>query len=95
MKFFPCNVICKGAALDWYAAQVIHLFPIVDKKKSTHDLSSGDIASEVIKYRKDIEEKFYTARDSEIITEFVVTDLFKKLCKENDLQIDIRDPIER
>jgi hypothetical protein len=95
MKFFPCKVICKGVSLDWYAAQVVYLFPIVDKKLSTYDLSRGDVASEVIKYRKDIEEKFYTARDSEIIYEFVVTDLFKKLCEENGLLIDIREPIER
>jgi hypothetical protein len=95
MKFFPCKVICKGVVFDWYAAQVIHLFPIVEKKLSNYDLSSGDVASEVIKYRKDIEENFYTARDSEIITEFVVTDLFKKLCEEKKLLIDIKDPIDR
>jgi hypothetical protein len=95
MKFFPCKLICRGVALDWYAAQVIHLFPIVDKKLSTYDLSSGDVASEIIKYRKDIEEKFYTARDSEIITEFVVTELFKMLCEENNLLINIKDPLDR
>jgi len=95
MKFFPCKVICKGVALDWYAAQVIHLFPIVDKELSNYDLSSGDVASEVIKYRKDIEEKFYVARDSEIISEFVVTNLFKELCEENNLLIKIKDPIDR
>jgi hypothetical protein len=95
MQFFPCKVICRGSALNWYMAKITHLFPVIDKELSTYYTSVGNRMLKWVKYRTDIEEQFYVARDSEETTFFVVSDLFKKLCEENDIMIEIKEPLIR
>lgn len=92
MQFFPCKLICNDVALDWYVAKIIHRFPVVDKELSVYrSLTDGKRILHSAKYRKDIEEQFYVARDSESITYFVVSDLFKNLCEKNGLMINIEE----
>ena len=92
MQFFPCKVICKGEAFDWYAARITHTFPIVDKERSTYrDLTDGRLVLSDAKYRTDIDEQFFIARDSEDISYFAVSDLFKILCDENGLMIGFKE----
>ena len=93
IKFFPCKVTCKGIALDWYAAQIIHSFPIIDKELSTYrELTDSELILSDAKYRTDINEQFFIARDSESITYIAVSDLFKTLCVENGLMIGFNQP---
>jgi hypothetical protein len=93
MQFFPCKVICQDVSLDWYAAKIIHYFPFVDKELSTYrTLTDETKVLKYIKYRKDIEEQFYIATDSENISYFAVSDLFKNLCEENSLMISFDQP---
>lgn len=88
MQFFPCKVICKGVAFDWYAAKILRVLPIVDKELSKYRmLTDGKPILNGVKYREDIDEQFYIARDSESITYFAVSELFKNLCDKNNLMI--------
>jgi hypothetical protein len=44
-----------------------------------------------IKFRRDIEEEFFIAKDKESITDFVVSELFVDICKKNGLLIDFKE----
>ena len=92
MHFFPCSVICRETNLDWYAAKVICRVPIIDKEASTYrTLTDGERILKFVEYRKNIVEQFYIARDSESITDFIVSELFVALCRENDLMISFKE----
>lgn len=93
MQFFSCNLICQDVNLDWYAAKIIRSIPIIDKEASTYrTLSDGEKILKFVKYRKDIEEQFFIAKDKESITDFVVSELFRDLCKKNDLLVNFEEP---
>lgn len=93
MQFFPCNLICQHTNFEWYAARIIRSIPIIDKEASTYrTLTNGDKMLKFARYRKDIEQKFYIAKDKEYITDFVVSQLFKELCENNDLLIKFEKP---
>lgn len=88
VMFFPCELICDGVGLDWYVAKIIQRIPIIDKEASTYQTLSGGYKIIIhARYRKDIEEPFYIARDVEVGARFVVSELFMDLCKENGLLI--------
>ena len=91
MQFFPCKVICNDTTLDWYAAKITHQFPIIDEEMSEYYNSDGEKVLDFAKFRTNIEDKFYIARDYKEITEFVVSDLFKNLCEENELKLDFKE----
>ena len=44
-----------------------------------------------IKFRRDIEEEFFIAKDKESITDFVVCELFVDIFKKNGLLIDFKE----
>lgn len=93
VRFFPCKLVCEGVDLEWYVAKIIRRIPIIDKEASTYrTLAHGDKVIKLARYRKDIEEPFYIARDVEQGTYFVVSELFMDLCKENELHIEFMDP---
>jgi hypothetical protein len=93
MQFFPCKVICQDVSLDWYAAKIMHYFPLVDKELSTYrTLTDGTKVLKYVKYREDIEEQFYIAKDIENLSYVAVSDLFKNLCEENGLMISFNQP---
>lgn len=95
MQFFPCKLICDGVSLDWYAAKITRRLPIIDKEASTYrTLVHGGKMIEFAKYRRDIEEPFFIAKDENIeySTYFVVSELFMDLCKENGLLIKFDEP---
>lgn len=78
-----------GVGLDWYVAKIIRRIPVIDKEASTYrTLAHGDEVINRARYRKDIEETFYIARDVEHSTYFVVSELFMDLCKKNGLIIE-------
>ena len=87
MQFFPCNLICKDVKLDWFAARIIRQLPIIDKEETTYWEVDGKRMVRLVKYRNDIEEQFYIARDEEHIPYWVVSELFMDLCKKNGLQL--------
>lgn len=88
VRFFPCKLICDGVDLDWYVAKIIRRISIIDKDASTYQtLSGGYKIIAHARYRKDIEEPFFIARDIEHNTQFVVSELFMDLCKKNGLLI--------
>lgn len=92
MKFFPCKLICQDVSLDWYAAKIMRSIPIIDKEASTYrTLSDGEKMLKFVKFRKDIEEQFFIAKDKESVTYFVVSELFMDLCKKNSLLINFKD----
>ena len=92
MEFFPCNLICQGISLNWYAARIIRKMSIIDKVTSTYSiLSEGEKVIRIANYRKDIEEHFYIARDEENIPYWVVSEYFMDLCKENGLLIRFKE----
>lgn len=92
VQFFPCNLICQDVKFDWYAARITRRIPIIDREASTYwTLSEGEKVLDVVRYRKDIEEHFYIAKDTESITNFAVSELFLELCKSNDLHIDFKE----
>ena len=73
MKFFSCRLVCQDVSLEWYAAKIILRIPIIDKEASTYrTLSDGERVLNFIKFRRDIEEEFFIAKDKESITDFVV-----------------------
>ncbi len=93
MQFFPCNLICQDIRFEWYAAKIIRRIPIIDREASTYrTLTDGEKILDFVKYRKDIEEHFFIAKDKESITYFVVSELFKDLCEENGLLINFDEP---
>ena len=76
----------------WYAARIMRKIPIIDKEASTYSiLSGGEKVIRIAKYRKDIEERFFIARDEENIPYWVVSELFMELCKSNELLIRFRE----
>lgn len=92
LQFFPCNLLCQDVSLEWYAAKIIRRIPIIDKETSTYrTLSGGEKMLKFIKYRKDIETPFFIAKDNENITNFVVSELFMDLCKNNGLLIRFKE----
>ena len=92
VQFFPCNLICQQVNLNWYAARIMRKIPIIDKEASTYSiLSGGEKVIRIAKYRKDIEERFFIARDEENIPYWVVSELFMELCKSNELLIRFRE----
>lgn len=92
VQFFPCNLICQQVNLDWYAARIMRRSSIIDKEASTYSiLSGGEKVIRIAKYRNDIEERFYIARDEENIPYWVVSELFMELCKNNDLSIRFKE----
>lgn len=92
VQFFPCNLICQQVNLNWYAARIMRKIPIIDKEASTYSiLSGGEKVIRIVKYRKDIEERFFIARDEENIPYWVVSELFMELCKSNELLIRFRE----
>ena len=92
VEFFPCNLICKGISLNWYAARIMRKMAIIDKEASTYSiLSEGEKVIRIAKYRNDIDEKFYIARDDENIPYWVVSELFMELCKKNNLSIRFKE----
>ncbi len=89
MQFIPCKLLCQGVILDWYAARIVRDFPILDKEMTTYSIvSSGQKVVRIPKYRHDIQEKFFIARDEEYIPYWVVSELFMDLCNENGLAIE-------
>ena len=92
MKFFSCRLVCQDVSLEWYAAKIILRIPIIDKEASTYrTLSDGERVLSFIKFRRDIEEEFFIAKDKEGITDFVVSELFVDICKRNGLLIDFKE----
>ena len=92
MKFFSCRLVCQDVSLEWYAAKIILRIPIIDKEASTYrTLSDGERVLNFIKFRRDIEEEFFIAKDKESITDFVVSELFVDICKKNGLLIDFKE----
>ena len=92
MKFFSCRLVCQDVSLEWYAAKIILRIPIIDKEASTYrTLSDGERVLSFIKFRRDIEEEFFIAKDKEGITDFVVSELFVDICKKNGLLIDFKE----
>ena len=92
MKFFSCRLVCQDVSLEWYAAKIILSIPIIDKEASTYrTLSDGERMLKFIKFRRDIEEEFFIAKDKESITDFVVSELFVDICKKNGLLIDFKE----
>ena len=92
MKFFSCRLVCQDVSLEWYAAKIILRIPIIDKEASTYrTLSDGERVLNFIKFRRDIEEEFFIAKDKESITNFVVSELFVDICKRNGLLIDFKE----
>lgn len=62
------------------------------KEASTYrTLSDGERMLKFIKFRRDIEEEFFIAKDKESITDFVVSELFVDICKKNGLLIDFKE----
>ena len=65
---------------------------VIDKEASTYrTLSDGERVLSFIKFRRDIEEEFFIAKDKESITDFVVSELFVDICKRNGLLIDFKE----
>ena len=92
MKFFSCRLVCQDVSLEWYAAKIILRIPIIDKEASTYrTLSDGERVLNFIKFRRDIEEEFFIAKDKESTTDFFVSELFVDICKRNGLLIDFKE----
>lgn len=92
MQFFSCSLICQKINLDWYAAKIVRSIPLIDKEASTYwTLSDDEKVLDVVKYRGDIAEQFYVARDDESVTDWVVSELFMELCERNNLRIGFKE----
>lgn len=93
VKIFPCKLNCQGEILlDWFIVQVLRRIPIIDKEKSIYQtLTDGSEILDFAKYKEDISEPFYIARDTESVADFVVSELFKDLCEKNNLKIGFRE----
>lgn len=93
VKIFPCKINCQGEILlDWYVVQVLRRISIIDKEKSIYrTLTDGSEIIDFPKYKENIIEPFYIARDTESVAYCVVSELFKNLCEDNNLKLDFRE----
>ena len=92
MQFFPCQVICQGVKLDWYAVKILRLISFIDVESSgSYVLTNGDVMLDSVKYKRNITEHFYIARDSHEITRFVASELFVNECNANNILIDFEE----
>ena len=93
LQFFPCNLVCQNNNFEWYAAKIIRSIPIVDKEASIYrTLTDGTRMLKLAKYRKDMKESFFIAKDIEYVTDILVSELFKELCEKNDIHIKFEKP---
>lgn len=93
VKFFPCKINCQGEILlDWYVVQVSRRISIIDREKSIYrTLTDGSETIDFPKYKENIFETFYIARDTEYVAYCAVSELFKNLCEDNNLKLDFRE----
>ena len=91
LQFIPCKIMCQGDTYEWYAARIIRRLPLIDKEASTYiTLSEGEKIYDIIKYRTNIEDNFFIAKDVDSITDFAVSELFRELCVKNELNINFK-----
>lgn len=92
LQFFPCKLICQDIDFDWYATKITRSISMIDKEASIYrTLSDGEKMLKFVKYRKDIEEQFFIAKDKESVTDWAVSELFMDLCKKNGLLIKFKE----
>jgi len=92
MQFFPCSVFCQGVEFEWYAVKILRQISAIDIEKSgCYKLSNNDVMLDSFKYKRNIVERFYIARDNHQITDFVVSELFVSLCNTNNISIEFEE----
>lgn len=93
MKFIPCKLICENTTIQWYAARIKRRESIIDEEASVYrTLVDGQKIIKFARYRKDIDIPFFIAEDSKYSSYYVVTELFKELCDNNNISINFVKP---
>lgn len=93
LQFIPCNLLCENTAFKWYAARIIRKVSVIDKEASIYrKLVDGQKIIKFVRYKKDINIPFFIAEDTEYSSYYVVTDLFKELCENNNILINFENP---
>ena len=93
MHFVPCNLVFESTNFEWYACKIKKKLSVIDKDNSIYrTLTDGKKTIKFARYRKDIEEPFFIAEDSDYSTYIVASDLFKELCEKNDIHIKFEKP---
>lgn len=93
VQFYPCSLCCQEAHLEWFVARIMRKMMVLDRKKTIFSTLTDETTKVVSipHYRKDIEEPFFIAKDEEHGAYWVVSELFMKLCKENELYVNFRE----
>lgn len=93
MQFIPCNLICEKNNFKWYAAQLKRRISVIDEKATIYrNLMDGEKVIQFARYRKDVSTPFFIAEDTKYSSYYVVSELFKKLCEENNIYINFDKP---
>lgn len=80
---------CENTAIKWYAARIKRREFIIDEEASVYrTLVDGQKMIKFARYRKDMDIPFFIAEDSKYSSYYVVTELFKELCHNNNILID-------
>ena len=94
-----CNVCTCNKEDDIYDAECkmsqnqVRRIPVIDEELSVYrKLVDGQKIIRFPRYRKDIETPFYIAEDIKYTSYYVVTELFKKMCESNNINIRFDKP---
>lgn len=93
MQFVPCNLICENNNIKWYAARIKKRVSVIDEEASIYrKLTDGQKIIKFARYRKDITIPFFIAEDLKYTSYYVVSELFKELCENNNILIKFEKP---
>ena len=93
MQFLPCTLICENQEFKWYAARINRRLSIIDEEASIYEeLMDGEKTIDLPRFRKDITTPFFIAKDIVWDTYYVVSELFKELCENNNMLIEFDTP---
>ena len=93
MQFIPCKLICENSSFKWYAARIKRRISVIDEEASIYrKLTDGQKVIKFARYRKDVNVPFFIAEDTNYSSYYVVTELFKELCENNNIYIKFEKP---
>lgn len=91
--FVPVTIRCSGECYEWYACRIDKRVKLINEETSVFsELTDGTKIISLARYRTDIEEGFYMAKDIDYNDVPIMSESFKSICDENNLNISFLDP---
>lgn len=91
--FVPVMIRCSGECYEWYACRIDKRVKLINEETSVfRELTDGTKIISLARYRTDIEEDFYMAKDIDYNDVLIMSQSFKRICDENNLNIRFLNP---